>query len=385
MPISCVKNIPIRTPSQIAIDYVVVIAALSSVTPFASADMLVATSGELSILRHDENTGNFISPFTRKGFQPTSIVVALNGNILGLNSQGIHEYHWPTGELLGRFNSDSIESAQWMRFGPDGNLFVRAAGAIKKLDGKTGDFISDLVLIDTNIFSEQFTFGPEGDIFAIVGSFVTRYDGRTGDFIELFTEPIPVGFGATGLVFGPGGNRGDDLYVIGGFPGIHKFNGETGEFLETFATDQWFNHGAIGFGLDENLYVLDNQLGRMLRFESSSGDFIDEFSSINGSPRDFLFIAPAFSGDANGDRVVDFFDAVLVVGNLDLIDTGATWRQGDFDSDGDVDFFDLVLLVGNLQASETAAVVPEPSGIVLALMGLVGLVTYGWHRQRHSV
>ena len=58
---------------------------------------------------------------------------------------------------------------------------------------------------------------------------------------------------------------------------------------------------------------------------------------------DFVFRTLAH-GDADGDGEIDFDDKVLLAGNLNLVASGATWRQGDFDADDDVDADDLRFL-----------------------------------------
>ena len=85
-----------------------------------------------------------------------------------------------------------------------------------------------------------------------------------------------------------------------------------------------------------------------------------------------LFAEP---GDANLDGSVDFSDFLLLSTNFGL--TGG-WRDGDFDDDGFIQFSDFLILSTNFGQSKNevpapSQSVPEPSGIVVALVGVVFL------------
>lgn len=51
------------------------------------------------------------------------------------------------------------------------------------------------------------------------------------------------------------------------------------------------------------------------------------------------------AGDANRDRIVNFFDLTALAANYGT--TGRTWADGDFNGDGQVNFFDLTTLSAN--------------------------------------
>ena len=91
-------------------------------------------------------------------------------------------------------------------------------------------------------------------------------------------------------------------------------------------------------------------------------------------------------GDANLDGVVDFPDFLALsehFGEGSRRDPRA-WSQGDFDGNGEVDFPDFLILSENFggvaAAATSAASVPEPTGLSIALFGLLGLI--GFRKRR---
>lgn len=97
------------------------------------------------------------------------------------------------------------------------------------------------------------------------------------------------------------------------------------------------------------------------------GDRDEWLSQVNSFPGDF---------DLNGEVVAG--DLNVLGGNWRRMDL-TSWGQGDSDGDGDADAGDLNALGSNWQAGVAAAsstaAVPEPTGIMLSLLGLLGLFT----------
>lgn len=121
--------------------------------------------------------------------------------------------------------------------------------------------------------------------------------------------------------------------------------------------------------LDELLYL--GQVSQDPKYdldESGTVDLVDRDvwlanEEVNSFPGDF---------DLNG-RVVAA-DLNTLGGNWTRTDL-TSWAQGDSDGDGDADAGDLNALGSNWQAGvAAAAAVPEPTGIVLSLLGLLGLL-----------
>jgi hypothetical protein len=118
----------------------------------------------------------------------------------------------------------------------------------------------------------------------------------------------------------------------------------------------------------------------------SPGTQIKDWSTVSfGSPVELLArTQPALlPGDANGDGTVDIADLSALLSNYDK--TGMGWSQGDFDGNGAVDIQDLSNVLTNYDktASASAGVraVPEPTALVLAALGSVGL-RLGARRRR---
>ena len=79
-------------------------------------------------------------------------------------------------------------------------------------------------------------------------------------------------------------------------------------------------------------------------------------------------------GDVNFDLQVDFRDFLVLA---DSFGSTGGWGDGDFDGNGIVEFPDFLALAENFgQTSAAAAAVPEPSGRLIAVVGLLGLAGY---------
>lgn len=90
---------------------------------------------------------------------------------------------------------------------------------------------------------------------------------------------------------------------------------------------------------------------------------------------------PLFSGDANGDGIVNDLDASILAtywqyeGTIEI-----GWQHGDFNGDGEVTDADASILAAHWQESqEGAAAVPEPSTVVLLALAVVSLLV--WQRK----
>ena len=87
-------------------------------------------------------------------------------------------------------------------------------------------------------------------------------------------------------------------------------------------------------------------------------------------------------GDTNLDGTVNGNDLNTVLSNFNQ--TGMTWAQGDFNYDGTVNGTDLNTVLSNFnQHLSVVGAVPEPSTLLLAVAGLLGLLAWKVRRGRN--
>ena len=95
-----------------------------------------------------------------------------------------------------------------------------------------------------------------------------------------------------------------------------------------------------------------------------------------------LTVAYTLYGDANLDYTVNGGDLNTVLAHYNQ--HGVYWAQGDFNYDGTVNGGDLntVLAHYNQHVSAVSGAVPEPSTLLLAAAGLLGLLAYAWRKRK---
>lgn len=160
---------------------------------------------------------------------------------------------------------------------------------------------------------EGLSYGPDGNLY--VASYgtgaVLKYNGATGAFISTFASDATMTNSVIGLAFGPDKN----LYVSNynaGTASIEKFNGTTGALIGTFVPNG--THGLSGpldikFDSSGNLLVSSSGSNQVLKFDTG-GNFYQVAASGNGlnfpdglalkSSND-LFVSSSF-----GDQILKF-------------------------------------------------------------------------------
>jgi len=159
-------------------------------------------------------------------------------------------------------------------------------GQILEFDSRTGDFIGVLVAPQGDSIISGLTRGPDGNLY---GSY--RFDPLNSDdgtvlrildngAVETFVAPGSGGLSVPlGLTFGPDGN----LYVANNLGDVLRYDGTTGAFLNVFASGLLLPQD-LAFGPDGNLYV-----------SNGFGDSISEFDGATGASLGF-FVSPGEYG-----------------------------------------------------------------------------------------
>jgi streptogramin lyase len=257
-------------------------------------------------------------------------------------------------------------SSPWdITCGPDGNVYVTGnGGAVRRYNGTTGAYLNTFVsqgsggLAFNNVAG--LAFGPDGNLYVTSGNTnqVLEYSGSTGAFIRAC-----VAAGAGGLInpreltFGPDGN----LYVTmwdsnSGAKGVMRYqgpqgsspgaplpgSGQTGANFIAPSTAGLLRPLNVVFGPDGNLYVGDGQAFGILRFNGTTGGFIDTFVPAG---RGGLCAAFGMVFDADG--------------RLDV--TGPGHGVHRYDAQGN--------FIGDLLVDAVSASLSQPTGMTLDAQG----------------
>ncbi len=217
------------------------------------------------------------------------------------DTDAVLRYNAGTGAFLGSFvpsGEGGLSQPQGLAFGPDGKLYVAAAGTnqIFRYDGKTGAFL-DVVVTQANNAGlsgpRGLVFGPDKQLY--VSSFNTnqiiRYtlDAKTdlfaGSTIFATTGTAPGNdlSGPTSLAFNTDDNG--NLYVASyNTNEVLRFTGANGTFLSSFLappTGGLTGPDGLVFGPNGNLFVGSNKTGAVYQFDKNTGVFLGTFVPPN--------------------------------------------------------------------------------------------------------
>ena len=265
--------------------------------------LLVSSGGTDSVVEYDATTGAFIRNLVPPGGNglndPDGILVGNDGSLLVSSnhdspaSAEVLRYEGLTGAFSGALvqQSGGALNITSMVLGPNGDLFVSDSLGhnVREYDHSTGGLVRTFATLTHNECCPQgLAFSPNGNLFVATQSSVQEFDGVSGAFVKTFaSDPSII---PTGLAFGPDGN----LYVSTTI-GVLRYNPTTGASLGTFVAA---GSGGLGyahslrFGLDGRLYVADTQNNRVLRYDGATGGFVDVFVLPSGNlvqPMDIAF------------------------------------------------------------------------------------------------
>ncbi len=232
---------------------------------------------------------------------PSHSILGSDGNLYvaskSASASAVLRYNGTTGAFIDTFVTSgagglSNPGAFGMAFGPDGNLYVASGGTNQVLEynGTTGAFIKVFVSAGSGglNYPRAVTFGSDGSLYVTSSrtSSILRYQGPLASSPGA-PLPAPGQSGATfvapssgGLlspiyaIFGPDGN----LYVDGSQTvGILRYNGTTGAFIDTFVPggrgNLAYGRGMV-FDPDGRLYVADSGDG-VHRYDAQ-GNFLGD-------------------------------------------------------------------------------------------------------------
>jgi hypothetical protein len=187
--------------------------------------------------------------------------------------------------------------------------------------------------------------------------------------------------------YGDIANNGDGLFCPGAsygylIPGTAQDSSETAWFEVKAWTGDYPTYEAAyaASGAGQAVYVAD------VIFQNPTGPVYQvPTQSMTNSPA--IVLDRGLAGDANIDGKVDINDLTRVLTNYNQTTVANGWGLGDFNGDEKVDINDLTIVLSHYNQSIGASAggnlstVPEPSGLVLLVAGLLGLVVYARGRQ----
>jgi DNA-binding beta-propeller fold protein YncE len=293
--------------------------------PSASISVAGATVNEIG------SPSAFITTGSGGLSQPFGVTTGPDGNVyVAENGGAVLRYNGATGAFINTFvaqGSGGLSGVYGLAFGPDSNLYVasQSTNQVLEYNGATGAFIKAFIPAGSGGLDAPYgvTFGSDGSLYVSSNNTnaILRYQGplagspgaplpASGRSGATFVTPSSGGlFQPLNSVFGPDGN----LYVDGGQNlSILRYNGTTGAFIDTFVPggrgDLAAGRGMV-FDQDGRLYVTDS--GNGVHRYDAQGNFLGDFLVNAVSPE--LSKPQGMAFDAQGNLLITCRDYNTVV------------------------------------------------------------------------
>ncbi len=346
---------------------------LSFVTDAAGGGVVVESNPVLTV---DRLTGattivNGAGNLDIKGYSissPNGLLARDRNNYISLQDQDLPGWDetTTTNSLLAEFNLSGMASLSPNQELDFGTPWVDGVGSSPSDENLSWEYLT----ADGRVIEGSVEFnGPISDL-------VLNIDPETGSAELRHDSPLLGGFDITGITLG---SSSGSLEASGyeGFGGDWDLspNNDESRITEVNLTGSVpvSNGTAIPLG---DLFDTDGAQDVTFRYALSNGIQANG-SVVYGLSLDPVGCAPinALLGDLDGDGSVAFGDFLVLSSNFGT--QTQNYGDGDVDCDGTVAFGDFLVLSSNFgQTLGAATSVPEPSGAMLLLLGILGMMKF---------
>ena len=258
-------------------------------------------------VQHYSNAGGALGSFGSIEYESVdSLITGANGNLyLVTNTLGggqLFEFNPSTGAQLTLASTPQIGSAAQMAALPNGNILVPSTqflpgtvSGVLEFNGSSGSYIH-VAIPQGSTELGSVGFNPTNNQLYVTNAAPSSNSGIITQYsyspaIDSFTPNAAFHSVSTQLSISEIQVRpGDSDFYVGTTTEIDQYDAN-GNFLSTFATASAGGQSGIGsfaFGDDGYLYVSTG--ASLLRYNASTGSFIDNLGSISGY--DLTYVAP---------------------------------------------------------------------------------------------